>query len=58
MCYLACVTFQEQHQNEDAALEIRCHLVGHGGDIRLKNNAGKTPLDFVKNKEVKVILER
>ncbi|XP_046381864.2 E3 ubiquitin-protein ligase mind-bomb-like [Haliotis rufescens] len=48
----------EGSKDEDLALEIRCHLAERGGDIRLKNKAGKTPLDFVKNKEVRVMLER
>ncbi|XP_046564767.1 E3 ubiquitin-protein ligase mind-bomb-like isoform X2 [Haliotis rubra] len=48
----------EGPKDADLALEIRCHLVERGGDIRLTNKAGKTPLDFVKNKEVRVMLER
>ncbi|XP_046564763.1 E3 ubiquitin-protein ligase mind-bomb-like isoform X2 [Haliotis rubra] len=48
----------EANKDEDIALEIRCHLAERGGDIKLKNKDGKTPLEFVKNKEVRVMLER
>ncbi|XP_071111879.1 E3 ubiquitin-protein ligase MIB2-like [Haliotis cracherodii] len=48
----------EGSKDEDLALEIRCHLAERGGDIRLKNKAGKTPLEFVKNKEVRALLVR
>ncbi|XP_067658953.1 E3 ubiquitin-protein ligase MIB2-like isoform X2 [Haliotis asinina] len=45
-------------RDEDAAVAIRCHLAENGGIVNLKNNDGKTPLDLVKNKEVRVMLER
>ncbi|XP_046558798.1 E3 ubiquitin-protein ligase mib1-like [Haliotis rubra] len=45
-------------RDEDAAVAIRCHLAENGGNVTLKNKDGKTPLDLVKNKEVRVMLEK
>ncbi len=40
----------------DCAIEIARLLLAAGADRRIKNKSGKTPLDYVKNLEMKAVL--
>ena len=41
---------------EDEKFDIAIELIKKGGDVKIQNNEGKTPLDLIKNDDVKSII--
>ena len=47
-----------RHQRDGFAIQIIKLLLTHGADPRLKNNMGKTPIDYAKNSIIKDLLRK
>ena len=41
---------------EDEKYDIAIELIKRGGDVEIKNNEGKTPLDLIKTDDIKTII--